>query len=141
MFTALIQKIVALFKKLFGSQSDREFKRSLPQVDEINRLATEYKSLSDGELQAKTGAFRLDLAARNADRRAQLDEVEAQLRGDLAPDERERLNDRFDELDKAIREAEDAFLEEILPQAFAMIIDTCRRLLGRSWHRADEPIE
>ncbi len=141
MFNALIQKIIAFFKKLFGSQSDREFKRSLPQVDEINRLAAEYKSLSDGELQAKTATFRTDLAARNAERNAQLDEVEAQLRGDLDPDERERLNDHFDELDKAIREAEDAFLEEILPQAFAMIIDTCRRLLGHSWHRADEPVE
>ena len=141
MFNALIQKIIAFFKKLFGSQSDREFKRSLPQVDEINQLAAEYKSLSDGELQAKTAAFRADLAARNAERRGQLDEVEAQLRGDLDPDERERLNDRFDEIDKAIRDGEDAFLEEILPQAFAMIIDTCRRLLGRSWHRADEPIE
>ena len=113
MFNALIQKIIAFFKKLFGSQSDREFKRSLPQVDEITQLAAEYKSLSDGELQAKTAAFRADLAARNAERRGQLDEVEAQLRGDLDPDERERLNDRFDEIDKAIRDGEDAFLEEI----------------------------
>ena len=78
MFNALIQKIIAFFKKLFGSQSDREFKRSLPQVDEINQLAAEYKSLSDGELQAKTAAFRADLAARNAERRGQLDEREPQ---------------------------------------------------------------
>ena len=131
----------SLIKKVFGSQSDREFKRTLPQVDEITALASQYQSLSDAELQAKTATFRQDLGQRNADNRQRLDAVEASLRGDLDPDERERLNDHYDELDKAIRDVEDAFLDEIMPQAFAMVVDTCRRLLGRTWDRAGEPVE
>jgi preprotein translocase subunit SecA len=131
----------SLVKKVFGSQADRQFKRTMPQVEEITQLAAEYQRLDDAALQAKTAAFRQDLQARNADRRQRLAEVEKTLRGDMDPEERERLNDRYDELDKAIRDAETAFLEEIMPQAFAMIVDTCRRLLGDKWDRAGEPIE
>ena len=82
----------SLIKKVFGSQSDREFKRILPQVDEITALASQYQSLSDAELQAKTAAFRQDLQTRNADNHQRLDAVEASLRSELDPDERERRN-------------------------------------------------
>ena len=141
MLSSLITRLIAFIKTLLGSQSDRQFKRTMPQVDEINRLAAEYQSLSDADLQAKTAAFRQDLQNRNANNRQRLDEVTALLRGDLDGEERERLNDQYDEVDKEIRELESAFLDEILTQAFAMVVDSCRRLIGRQWDRADEPIE
>ena len=131
----------SLVKNFFGSQADRQFKRTLPQVSQINQLAASYQSLSDAELQAKTATFRQDLQARNADSRQQLEAVEERLRGDLAPEERERLNDQYGELDKTIRDVEAAFLDEIMPEAFAMIAETCRRLLGRTWERAGESVE
>ena len=43
----------SLAKRIFGSQSDREYKRTLPLVDDINRIAAGYESLSGAELQAK----------------------------------------------------------------------------------------
>ena len=137
----MLNWLISFIKRLFGSQSDRQFKRSMPQVDEINKLAAQYQSLSDADLQAKTAVFRQDLKIRNADNHQRLDEITESLRGDLDVAERERLNDQYDELDKAIRDTEAAFLDEILPQAFAMVVDACRRLLGRQWDRADEPIE
>ena len=137
----MLNWLISFIKRLFGSQSDRQFKRTMPQVDEVNKLATQYQSLSDAELQAKTAAFRQDLQTRNADNRQRLDEITESLRGDLEGAERERLNDQYDDLDKAIRDTEAAFLDEILPQAFAMVVDACRRLLGRQWDRAGEPIE
>ena len=51
----------SLVKKFFGSQADRQFKRTLPQVDQINQLAASYQTLSDAQLQAKTATFRQDL--------------------------------------------------------------------------------
>ena len=137
----MLNWLISFIKRLFGSQSDRQFKRTMPQVDEINKFAAQYQSLSDADLQAKTAVFRQDLKIRNADNQQRLDEITESLRGDLDMAERERLNDQYDELDKAIRDTEAAFLDEILPQAFAMVVDACRRLLGRKWDRADEPIE
>ena len=131
----------SLVKKFLGSQATRQFKRTLPQVSQITQLAASYQSLSDAQLQAKTATFRQDLQARNADSRQQLEAIEERLRGDLEPEEREQLNDRYGELDNAIRDVEAAFLEEIMPEAFAMIVETCRRLLGRTWDRAGESVE
>ena len=128
-------------KKFFGSQATRQFKRTQPQVNQINQLAASYQSLSDAQLQAKTATFRHDLRTRNADSRQQLEAIEERLRGDLVPEEREQLNDQYGELDKAIRDVEVAFLDEIMPEAFAMVVETCRRLLGRAWDRAGESVE
>ncbi|MEO6463416.1 MAG: hypothetical protein ABIP29_10110, partial [Candidatus Eisenbacteria bacterium] len=47
-----------LLNKVFGSKHEREAKRLLPVVEEINRFAGEYAALSDDELRAKTVEFR-----------------------------------------------------------------------------------
>jgi len=52
--------------KIFGTKSDREVKRLMPLVAEINRYFEEYKSLTDGQLRAKTDEFRSRIAAGEA---------------------------------------------------------------------------
>jgi preprotein translocase subunit SecA len=47
-----------LVKKLFGTKNDREIKRILTIVDEINKLEPEMKALGDDDLKAKTIEFR-----------------------------------------------------------------------------------
>jgi len=51
-----------LLKSVFGSKHDRELRRVRPIVEEINRLDAEWNSLTDEQLQAKTGEFRARLA-------------------------------------------------------------------------------
>ncbi len=132
---------LALIKKVFGSQAAREFKKTQPQVEEINKLSQALQSLSDVELQAKTAQFRTRMKERTANQLQRFAELENLLHGDLEPDERDRLNDEFDELDRAIRDHEAEFLDEIMPEAFAMVKEACRRLMGKQWDRAGEAIE
>jgi preprotein translocase subunit SecA len=94
-----------LLKSLFGSKHDRDVKRVQPAVDEINRFAESYAPLSDQELAAKTPEFRARLTAA--------------VEGLTDPAE--------------IRAAETEALDELLPEAFAVVKDTCRRLRGRTW--------
>ena len=49
---------MGLFTKLFGTHSDRELKQLKPIVDKIEALESEYKSLSDIQLKAKTEEFK-----------------------------------------------------------------------------------
>ena len=49
-------------KKLFGDYSSRELKSIYPIVDRIEALSDSYKTLTDAQLQAKTGEFRQRLA-------------------------------------------------------------------------------
>ena len=51
-----------LLEKIFGSYSDREIKRLLPVVDEIEALEPEMKKLGDAELRGKTFEFKKRLA-------------------------------------------------------------------------------
>ena len=51
-----------VFKKIFGTSSQREVKAILPLVDKIEGLEEEYKALTDTQLQAKTPEFKQRLA-------------------------------------------------------------------------------
>ena len=53
---------MGLFKKLFGTQSEREIKKIQPIVDKIIALEEEYKALSQEQLQGKTAIFKERLA-------------------------------------------------------------------------------
>ncbi len=122
-----------LFKKLFGSQSDREFNRASDLLSEVNRFADQFADLSDDQLLDKTRIFRARLTERIGDGSALAEELGAQLRGDLEADERDRLNSEFDDLRARIRDQENALLDEIMPEAFGLVKQACHRLVGRSW--------
>ena len=47
-----------ILTKIFGSQSEREFKKIMPQVEKINSLGKEFIKLNEAELKAKTIKFR-----------------------------------------------------------------------------------
>lgn len=53
---------MAFLEKIFGTHSDREIKRIMPIVDEIDALEDTYSKLSDDELKAKTVEFKKRLA-------------------------------------------------------------------------------
>jgi preprotein translocase subunit SecA len=127
-----------LVKKIFGSQSDREYKKSLPAVALVNQLADQMSNLSDNELKSKTAEFRQQPNHRTQKQSSRIIEIEEELTNDLEPDVRDRLNDALDDLERSSREHEVEFLNEIMPEAFAMVKEACRRLQGRSWDRAGE---
>ena len=118
-----------LIKKIVGTKNDREVKRIRPYVEKINSLEGQFQSLGDDDLLAKTEDFkkRIDLAT--AQLRANLEEARTQtLNADS--EQREELKSRVEELDKELREAEAAVLEEILPEAFAAVREASRRTIG-----------
>lgn len=102
-------------KKLFGTKSDREIKNLIPMVEDINQIAESLQEKSDEDLVARTEVFRAELV---------------QIRENVQSEKEGRPEE---EIKKAVFEAEQAKLEEILPEAFAMVKETCRRLMGESW--------
>ncbi|MCL2562604.1 MAG: preprotein translocase subunit SecA [Oscillospiraceae bacterium] len=53
---------MGLMNKVFGSRSDRELKRIMPTVQQIEALEDSYRSLTDAELKAKTAWLKERLA-------------------------------------------------------------------------------
>ncbi len=131
----------SFIKKIFGSQSERAFKKGLTGIEEINTHAQAFQSLTPTAIQEKTAEFKSLLAKRIGERATTYLQLEKQLRQDLEPTEREQLNDQLDALDTEIRDIEKTVLDELMPQAFGLVKETCRRLVGQSWNRDGEQIE
>jgi preprotein translocase subunit SecA len=122
-----------LIKKLFGSKHEKDVKRLRPVVDEINALLPSMAALSDEQLRGKTEEFRgriregvKDLEEQIAVKRASLIELEG-------AGEREKVLDEIAELEKERDAVTTDILDELLPDAFAVVKDACQRLKDRAW--------
>ncbi len=122
--------IKGAIKKVIGSQHEREVRRLQSLVDEINELFEELAELSDEEIRAKTGEFREYIADRVRSTEEQIREVRSKKARSTSVVEREALSVDIQELDAQLNEELDAALDDLLPEAFAVVKETCRRLLG-----------
>ncbi len=122
--------MIGFLSKLFGgSKSDKDVKRLQPIVAEINRIYGELQSLSHDQLRNKTQEFRQrikehlkDIDAEIAAQKAQADDhPEAELQT------REAIYNEVDKLIKKRDEQIEQVLEQILPEAFAVVKETARR--------------
>ena len=95
-----------IFSAVIGTHNDRELKRIKPKAEFITSLEEKISKLSDAELRAKTGEFKAKL--------------------------KERLKDvDLRNLEKAERrKVETEALEEILPEAFAVVREAGKRVTG-----------
>ena len=119
-----------LMTSVFGTRFDRERKRIQPIVDAIHAEEERLAGLSEDELKAQTARFRDRLAERTGAIKAELEEVREAKHGCADPDERERLEHRFQEIEADYKKELAAGLDELLPEAFATVREACRRLLG-----------
>jgi preprotein translocase subunit SecA len=131
----------AAIKALLGSQHKREAKRLQPVVDEINEISEGLAKLSDDQLRAKTEEFRARIASATADLKGRIAALREQKRRSEDPSERERLSLEINGLDKELLQTLEDTLEDILPEAFAVVKDTCRRLVGRDIVVTGQPMK
>ena len=143
---------MSLLTKIFGSKHDRDIKRIHPQVDEINEIYQTLRDLSDGELRAKTDKFKTQINEATAEVRAELTQLTALLHGESETNGVERpeiesklsmeeLRNQVAELEKEERQTIKETLDAILPEAFAVVRETCRRLCGQTWNVVGHPIK
>jgi preprotein translocase subunit SecA len=120
----------AALKAFFGSRHKREAKKLQPLVDEINRIYEGLASLTDEQLRAKTDEFKRRIARATSGLEARIAALKEEKRRSEDASERERLSLEIAELEKELRRTIEDTLEEILPEAFAVVKDACRRLMG-----------
>ncbi len=121
--------MLSFIKKIFGDKATRDLK-SIQHILDLTRNAYEQVALlSNDELRAKTTYFREKIQQNIAEETKQinvlLEEIEADP--DLAPDEKERLYNQIDKLEKQQYDKTEQVLNEILPEAFAVIKSTAKR--------------
>ncbi len=129
-----------LITKIVGSKHEKDVKRLRPTVVEINRYAAEYQSLSDKQLKGKTAEFRARIRQATAEIEKEIADLKARLSPDelgngqvLSFEEREQLEAQLEEKEREVDEKGESVRDELLPETFAVVKETCRRLVGQSW--------
>jgi len=139
----MLDKVGKLITKVFGSKSDKDIKSIQPILEKIKSYGPEMEKLSDRELQEKTERFKNKIQEATADLKAEIEEIKNQLDniGELNPAESRRLGEELDRLEDQEKDIIEDVLNDILPEAYAVLKDTCRRFVGKSWKVAGNEIE
>ncbi len=125
-----------VLKKIFGDKNARAMKEMWPMVDVINAHYQEFKNLTDDELRVKTKEFKEKIQSETAELRNRLDELKVKLRDDKLEEDKQAIYDEVEKLEVQLDDEYNRILDEILPEAFAVVKSTCERLVGQSWHVA-----
>jgi len=140
----MLEQISKFLTTIFGTKSSKDLKKLWPIVEEINSYEEEIKALSDDELKQKTESYRQLIKDRTQEVSDQIEDVKLKMD---SSDESITLEDRR-EFSEQLAELEDQWLDiledtldEILPEAYAVLKDTCRRFVGKSWKVAGTDIE
>ena len=124
--------LAEIFKKLFGTKADRDMKAIRPILDKVLAAYAEIDALSDDQLRAKTLELKAFVADKIAADEKRIAEIKLELEGDINIEQKEKLATESDKLTKKIDEDIEAALNEILPQAFAIVKSTARRFAQNS---------
>jgi preprotein translocase subunit SecA len=109
-----------VLQKIIGTHHERARKRLWPTVEQINRLEPAIEKLTDQQLRTKTEELRERLKQRLSAHKF-LSPADAEWY--------ERPHDERIELKKERRKTQQAALDEILPEAFAVVREAGRRVL------------
>ena len=116
-----------IFKKIFGSKAERDLKQLRPILDKVLAAYETVDKLSDDQLRAKTEQLKKLIADRISADRQRIEEIKAELEKDIPVEQKEKLASESDKLTKKVDEEVEAVLNEILPEAFAVMKSTARR--------------
>lgn len=116
-----------LIKSVFGSKSERDYKAVKPILDKVLASYETIDKLSDDELRAHSARLRQHMIDVEAPFENRIAEIKAKLDEDLPISEKVKLAEESDKLVKDEDDAIEKALDEILPEAFAIVKSTARR--------------
>lgn len=122
--------IDSIFKKLFGSKSERDIKEIQPIVVQILEEYERLRTLSNDELRQVSSDLKAKLRSSIVEEQKQIDVLKQKIEDpEVDIKEKEDLYHEVDKLEEQIDIKLKDLLNEILPTAFAVVKDTARRFV------------
>ena len=143
--------MINFLQNLFGGDSnDRDLKKLWPIVEEINAQYETIRMLPEDQLRNMTNVFKERIAEAVAENETQQEEIRQELRkeisevpiggdgqtvdsGDLTLEEWQKLSEELDDLQEEWKDIVEDTLDDMLPEAFAVVKSACERLKGKTW--------
>ncbi|MGB2868296.1 MAG: preprotein translocase subunit SecA [Bacteroidota bacterium] len=133
--------MLQFLKRLIGSKNERDVQSLYPMAEEVNTRVDELKPLSDEQLKDKTAEFRTRIQEGTREIHDEIAAAKESLKQQHPFEEREKLYARIDELNKELDARIEELLESLLPEAFAVVKEACRRLVGQTWEVAGNKVQ
>ena len=112
--------------KLFGNKATRDMKEIKPWVDKVKAVYPEISKLSNDELRARTEELKKYIKASAVEEQKKIEELKATIEA-TEIEQREPIFAQIDKLEKEVLEKYEKALDDVHPQAFAIVKDTARR--------------
>ncbi len=97
-----------------------------PIVDQIKQVYLQIDALSNDDLRLRSSALMQRISDAVKDKKQQIADLKASIES-LEIDQREKVYDQVDSLEKEVQEDYKRILNDILPEAFAIVKSTARR--------------
>jgi preprotein translocase subunit SecA len=124
--------INSILKVFVGDKSQKDVKATQPYINKIKALEPVLAALSHDELRAKTAEFKAKIKQARAKQDAEIEAKKAEAENTTDIDKREDIYNAIDALEKEAYQISEKVLEEILPEAFAVVKETARRFKENS---------
>ena len=117
----------SLLKVFLGDKSGKDLKKLTPLVDEINKHFIGMSSLSNDELRDKTHNFKKIISDKTSELVSSLKKLDESISNESSNNEKEKLFSEVEIVEKDLSQTKSQILDEILPEAFAVVKETARR--------------
>jgi len=134
----MLEKIL---KKLFGDKSSQDLKRYEPLVKEINQIYEGLAKYEDDQLIQRIAEIKTEISAKLANLREEISSLELAYRQTSDDSERNHIDNNIDSRRKELKNLTKDTLDDYLPEVFAIVKDTCRRMVGRSYTVREHELE
>ena len=115
--------------KLFGTKSQRDLKEVQPFLEATLKIYPEIQKLDNDRLRAKTDEFKARIREAVKEEEDELAQLRQRIEEeyDMPVDEKEEIYKHIDKLEKESYDKTQKVLNDILPEAFAVVKETARR--------------
>ena len=117
----------SLLKVFLGDKSGKDLKKITPLVDDINNHFIKMSSLSNDQLRNKTIEFKKSISDQTLDINQSIGELNIKISDESSNTEKELLFKEVESLENDLILKKAEILDELLPEAFAVIKETAKR--------------
>ncbi|MCL9808381.1 preprotein translocase subunit SecA [Flavobacterium luminosum] len=119
--------INSILKVFLGDKSQNDVKAIQPIITKIKSFEGALIALTNDELRAKTIEFKEKIKQARAEKDSKIASLRAEVENITDIDAREDIYNEIDKLEKEAYDISEKALNEILPEAFAVVKETARR--------------
>jgi preprotein translocase subunit SecA len=115
-----------ILSKLFGNKSQRDLREIDPHVQKILAVYPQVEKLSNDELRERSQQLMDEVQEKIVREKAKIEELKSTIEN-LELEDREKVWNEIDKIEKDILDQHEKTLEDILPEVFSIVKETARR--------------